>query len=95
MEPLKPLGRALSDAPFKESLAKKLTTPATNVDQPISVFDWFKLAKGTWKFLVRPLWQLVTFPFKFVVIMKGEDTYANRQHAWEEQTKRMNPDLYK
>lgn len=95
MEPIKPLGRPLSDTPFKESLSKNPLAPAPNADDPISVFDWYKLAKGTWKFLIKPMWQLLTFPFKFAALTMGDDTRKNEHQLWEEQTKRMNPDLYK
>lgn len=95
MEPLKPLGRALSDAPFKESLSRNPLAPAPNVGDPISVFDWYKLAKGTWRFLLKPMWQLLMLPFKFAAVARGDNTQAKRDQVWEEQTKRMNPDLYK
>jgi hypothetical protein len=95
MEPLKPLGRPLSDVPFKESLSKNMLSPGPSAGDTISVFDWYKLAKGTWKFLIKPLWKLLTFPFKFAVLMREENVPTNRNQVWEEQTKRMNPDLYK
>ncbi|CAB3842133.1 hypothetical protein ACMU6081_24485 [Achromobacter mucicolens] len=58
MDPLKPLGKALSQNPLMGTDVPLSVPPGVAPDQPISAFQWMSLAKATWTWVLRPLWYL-------------------------------------
>ncbi|KNE27083.1 hypothetical protein AFM18_14540 [Achromobacter spanius] len=75
MEPLKPLGKALSqnqlmgpDVPLSSAVSS---------EQPISAFQWISLAKATWTWILRPLWYLC-FKWPSQLFLLGMSTPSSK-----------------
>lgn len=58
MDPLKPLGKALSQNPLLGNDVPLSAPPGAAPEQPISAFQWVSLAKATWTWILRPIWYL-------------------------------------
>lgn len=58
MDPLKPLGKSLSQNPLVGSNVPASPPLAGAPAQPVSAFQWMSLAKATWTWILRPLWYL-------------------------------------
>jgi hypothetical protein len=58
MDPLKPLGKALSQNPLLGNDVPLSAPPGVAPEKPISAFQWMSLAKATWTWILRPIWYL-------------------------------------
>lgn len=66
MDRIKPLGSSLPSSDAASSVA------STTVSTKVSAFQWISLARGTWMWIIRPLWYLiVVFPCRLMGYMLG------------------------
>lgn len=91
MDPLKPLGKALSQNPLMSSNVPLSASPDAAAQQPISAFQWMSLAKATWTWILRPLWYLC-FKWPVQLIGMGMVTprggHGNRGSNWQREHER-------
>lgn len=96
MEPLKPLGKALSQSPVASAAVPMPAPSVGSVEQPISAFQWVSLAKATWTWILRPIWYLC-FKWPSQLLIMGMATPKNRcnDKGWNwyrEHDRQMNED---
>lgn len=69
MSPITPLGRPLSQQPIAGNNTPVTPTTAAPVEQPVTAFQWFSLARASWNWIVRPLWYIcVKWPLQLLVV---------------------------
>lgn len=81
MDPLKPLGKALSQNPLMGSDVPLSATSSIPATQPISAFQWMSLAKATWTWILRPLWYLC-FKWPSQLFLLGMSTPTSK-NDWD------------
>lgn len=81
MDPLKPLGKALSQNPLMGRDVPLSATSSIPAEQPISAFQWMSLAKATWTWILRPLWYLC-FKWPSQLFLLGMSTPTSK-NEWD------------
>jgi len=85
MDPLKPLGQALSRTPPVNAAVPLSMPTGTTPEQPISAFQWISLAKATWTWILRPLWYLC-FKWPAQLFLVGMSTpRSKREWDWRQE----------
>ncbi|MNV56582.1 hypothetical protein D3C71_1488740 [compost metagenome] len=80
MDPLKPLGKALTQNPLIGRDVPLSATSTVPSEQPISAFQWMSLVKATWTWILRPLWYLC-FKWPSQLFMLGMSTPSSKNES--------------